>query len=95
MQNETDWTREGWPLLTVEKELNMRTRRVQKKEAFLWLVRGTCRARTRDFCSALTALVGPVQYIFFLSVHYLQIFFVPIAQQAGQAAMLGRLSLSK
>ncbi len=36
------------------------------------------------FCSALAALVGPVQKIF-----------VPIiAQQAGQAAVLGRLFLS-
>ncbi len=50
-----------------------------------WLVRWACLASTRDFCFALTALVGPVQYDSF----------VPIAQQAGQAAMLGRLSLSK
>jgi hypothetical protein len=37
------------------------------------------------FCFALAALVGPVQY--FNS-------FVLIVQQAGQAAVLGRLSLS-
>ena len=29
-----------------------------------WLVLWACRAGTRDFCSALTALVGPVQNIF-------------------------------
>jgi hypothetical protein len=33
------------------------------------------------------------KYIFFLTVHYFN-FFVPIAQQAGHAAVLGRLSLS-
>jgi hypothetical protein len=48
------------------------------------------------FCSGLAAPVGPVQNIFFLTVHYFTSF-VPIAQQAGQAAgqapVLGRLSL--
>ncbi len=58
-----------------------------------WLVRWTCRAGTRDICSALAALVGPVKNIFFLTVHYFNSF-VPIAQQAGQADVLGRLSLS-
>ncbi len=38
-------------------------------------------------------LVGPVQNNFFLTVHFFNSF-VPIAQQAGQAAMLGFLSLS-
>ncbi len=52
-----------------------------------WLVRWACRAGTRDFCSALAALVGPVQNFYFSS-------FVPVAQQAGQEAVLGRLSLS-
>ena len=45
------------------------------------------------FCSALAALVGPEQNIFFLIVHYFNSF-VFIAQQAVQAAVLGRLSLS-
>ncbi len=57
------------------------------------MVRWACPAGTRDFCSALAALVGPVQTIFFLAVHYLNSF-VPMAQQAGQAAGLSRLSLS-
>jgi hypothetical protein len=56
-----------------------------------WLVRWACRAGTRDFCSTLAALVGPVQKI--PTVHYFNAF-VPIDQQAGVAAMLGRLSLS-
>ncbi len=59
-----------------------------------WLVRWAHRAGIRDFCSALNALANPKQnYFFFLAVHYLN-FFVPIAQQAGQAAVLCRLSLS-
>jgi hypothetical protein len=45
------------------------------------------------FCSALAALVGPVKKIFLLTLHYFNAF-VPIAQQAGQAAVLGRFSLS-
>ena len=55
---------------------------------------GLSRAETRDFCPALAALVGPVQNIF--SSPSLQYFisFVPIAQQAGQAAVLGRLTIS-
>ncbi len=56
-------------------------------------------AGTRDFCSALAALVGPVQYNTFFSLyttHSIQYiyfnYFVPIAKQTGQAAVLGRLS---
>jgi hypothetical protein len=45
------------------------------------------------FSSALAALIGPVQNIFFLAVHHFNSF-EPIAQKAGQAAVLGRLSLS-
>jgi hypothetical protein len=63
------------------------------KGALLWLVRCACCASTRDFCSALAAQVSPVQNIFSLTVNYFSSF-VPIAQQAGQAAVLGRLSLS-
>ncbi len=60
--------------------------------ALPWLVRWAYRAGTRDFGSALTVLVDPVQNNFFLTVQYFNSF-VPIAQQAGVAAMLGRLSL--
>jgi hypothetical protein len=63
------------------------------KGVLSWLVGWASRAGTRYFCSAFAALVGPVQNIFFLTVHY-SIPFSPIAQQAGQAAVLGRLSLS-
>ncbi len=71
----------------------MGAQRGQMKGVLSWFVRWACRAGTRDFCSSLAALVGLVQNIFFLTVHYL-ISFVPIAQQAEQAAVLGRLSLS-
>jgi hypothetical protein len=37
------------------------------------LVNWACPAGTRDFCSALAALVGPVQNIF-LAVHYFNSF---------------------
>jgi hypothetical protein len=43
------------------------------------------RAGTRDFCPALN--------IFFLTPHYFSSF-VPIAEQPGQAAVLGCLPLS-
>jgi hypothetical protein len=40
-----------------------------------WLFRWAfCHADTRDFCSALAALIGPVQNIFFLTVHYFDSF---------------------
>jgi hypothetical protein len=56
----------------------MVTQRVQMKGLLPWLVCWACRAGTRDFCSALAALLGTVQNIFFLTVHYLN-FFDPIA----------------
>jgi hypothetical protein len=52
--------------------------------------RWACRAGTRDFCSALAALIGLVENIFFPQRTF---FFVPIAHQARQAAVLGRLPL--
>ncbi len=58
----------------------MGTQRIQTKEALPWLARWACRAGTSDFCSVLAALVGPVQNISFLTVHYFNTF-VPIAQQ--------------
>ncbi len=70
----------------------MGTQRVQMKGLLPWLVRWASRAGTRDFCSSMTALVGPIQNIFFLAVYYFNAF-VPIGQQAGQAAVLGHLSL--
>jgi hypothetical protein len=56
------------------------------------LVRWARHASTIDFCPALAALVGPVQNIIFLTIHFFALF-VPITQQAGQAVMPGLLSL--
>jgi hypothetical protein len=49
--------------------------------------------RYKDFFFALAALVGPVQNIIFLTVHFFNSF-VLISQQDGQAVVLGHLSLS-
>jgi hypothetical protein len=38
-------------------------------------------AGIRDFCPALAALVGPIQNIYFLTIHYFTLF-VPIARPA-------------
>jgi hypothetical protein len=70
-------TREGWPLLNVETEVNKDSKSTNDNGPSL-----ACCAGTRDFCFALAALVGPVQNIFFRTVHFFNAF-VPIAQQAG------------
>jgi hypothetical protein len=53
--------------------------RVQMKGVLPWLFSWALRAGTKDFCPALVALVGRVQNIFFLAVHYF-ISFVSNAQ---------------
>ncbi len=77
-----------WPLLTNETKANGNS----MKGVLPWLDRWACRACTRDFCSSLAALAGPVQSTFSLTVHYFSSF-VPIAQRAGRAVMQARLSL--
>jgi hypothetical protein len=58
-------------------------------EGFLpWLVRWARRAGTIDFYPALAALLRQVQNIIFLTEHFYTIL-VPIAQQPGQAVVLG------
>ncbi len=58
------------------------------------MVRWACRAGTRDFCPALAALGGQIKNIF-SSPYTISIPLSPsIAQQARQAAVLDRLSLS-
>jgi hypothetical protein len=71
----------------------MGPQRGQIKGSFLWLVRWALPVGTRDFCPDLATLIGPVQNIFFPTGYYLNSF-VPIAQQAGQAAVLGGLSVN-
>jgi hypothetical protein len=79
----------GWPLLTAETEVEGDSQRTYER-GLSWLVRFACNTETRDICSALAALV--VQNIL-SSVRYFNAFDT-IAQQAVQAAVLGRLSLS-
>ncbi len=87
-------TREGWLLLTIEPEMNRDSKSTNESAVLPWLDHWACPAGTRGFCSALAAIVGPVQNTFFLTVHYFNSF-VPIGQQAGQATVLGRPSPSK
>jgi hypothetical protein len=70
----------------------MGTQRVRFIGVPSWLVCWTRRAGTIDFYPALAALVSPVQNIIFLTIHFFTLL-VPIAQQPGQAGVLGRLSL--
>jgi hypothetical protein len=62
----------------------MGTQRVQLKGVLPWLVHWACLAGTRDFRPGLATLVG---------LHHFNSL-ATIAQQAGYAAVLGRLSLS-
>ncbi len=45
----------------------MGTQKIQVIGFLPWLVRWACRAGIGDLCSALAALVGPVQKYFYLS----------------------------
>ncbi len=65
------------------------TERVQMIGVLTWLIHWVLLV----FCPALAALVDPEQKFFFLTVHY-SIHVYPIAQQAGQAVVSGRLSLN-
>jgi hypothetical protein len=59
-----------------------------------WLVSWALQAGTINFCPALAVLVGTVQNMFFLTKKHYPNSFVPIAKQAWQAVVPGRLSLS-
>ncbi len=60
-----------WRLLKLRQ---MGTQKIQMKEVLPSLVRWALHAGTSDFCPALVAPVGPVQNIFFLTVHYDNLF---------------------
>jgi hypothetical protein len=66
----------------------METQRVQMKRGSSLVGLLGLSSRHKRFLFSLAALVGPLQYI--LTFHYFNSF-VPIAQQAGQAAVLGHL----
>jgi hypothetical protein len=82
----------GWPLLTFKTEANGDSWSTYERGPSLQLVRWSWRAVTIDFSPALAALVSLVQNIIFLTAHFFTLT-VPIAQQPGPAAVLGRLSL--
>jgi hypothetical protein len=56
------------------------------------MVRWARRDSTIHFCPALADLVSLVRNITFLTAHFFALL-VPIAQQPGQAVVLGHLSL--
>jgi hypothetical protein len=65
----------------------MGTQSGQIKGVLPWLVCWACRAGTRDFCSALAALVGPVQNIFFSPHTLFQLLCLPrLESWAGSRA---------
>ncbi len=81
-------TREGCPLVTFETEVNRDSKSTNERCPSLVGSLGLS-CHYKRFFYALAALVGSVQDIFFLTVHYFNPF-----PSAGQAAVLGRLSLS-
>ncbi len=71
----------------------MGTQKVPVVGVLPWLVRWALLAGARDCYTALSALVSPVQNIFFLTVPYFNLC-IPIAQQPGKAVVQGRPSLN-
>ncbi len=61
----------------------MGTQTAQMKGVLPWLFDWACRASTRDFCSALAALVGPVQNIFFSLPYIISIQLSPFPCKLG------------
>ncbi len=87
--NPRETKKRGWPLPTVETKA-----KGGSWSTYEWghsLVGSWARhAVTIDFCPALAALVCPVQNIIFLATHFFTLL-VYVAQQSGQAVVLGRL----
>ncbi len=88
-------TRETRELLTFETKVNGDSKNTNEKAVLPWLGCWVLSRRLRVIfvLPRLLYIVGPAQKLFFLAVHYLNSF-VHIAQQAGQAVVPGRLSLS-
>ncbi len=66
-------TREVWPLLTVNTEVNGNSKRTNEKGIFLGWFIGLVVPVQEILVSALAALVGPVQNIFFSSSYIISI----------------------
>jgi hypothetical protein len=76
-------TREGWPQLTVKTEANGDSKRTNERGPFLVGSLGLS-CRYKRFFSALAALVGPIQKMFFLTVHYFKSFAPSPSKQGRQ-----------
>jgi hypothetical protein len=84
-------TREGWPRLTVETEVNGDSKRTNERGPSLVGLSGLSRRYKRFlFCLGFSSLV---QNMLLLTVHYFNSF-APIAQHAGQVAVLCKFCLS-
>ncbi len=83
------YCREGWPLLAVVTEVNGDSKSTYERGPFLVGSLGlSCWYKRFLFCFGWSS--QPSTKMFFLAIHYFNSF-VPIAQQAGQAGVLGRL----
>jgi hypothetical protein len=81
-------TREGWPLLTVETEANGDLSSTNERgPSLVWFFGLSCRYKRFLCCSSQSS-----KNSFLLASNFFTLC-VPIAQQAGQAVVLGRLSL--
>jgi hypothetical protein len=88
---ETTWeTREGWPLLTVETEVNGNSKRTNERgPSLVGLLGLSC--RYRRFVFSLGCSSRPSTKYFFLTAHYFYFpFLSPLPSDQGR----GRLSLS-
>ncbi len=91
MENDKREIRVGWPLMTVEAEVNGDWKSTNERGPSLVDSLGlSCRYKSFLFC--LGCYSRPSTKYFFPSVHCFNSF-IPIVQQAGQAVVLGRLSL--
>jgi hypothetical protein len=82
----------GCPLLAVETEVNGDSKNTNEKSlSLVGSLRLSCQYKRFLFCLGCS-IVGSLQNIFFLTVLSISIL-LSLAQQAGQAAVLGRLSL--
>ncbi len=70
-------------LLTVEAEVNGASKSTNERD-FPLVAYCTCLSGTRDFCSALAALVGPEQNICFLTLHSISIPLSPSPSKLGR-----------
>ncbi len=91
MVNQRDY-RKGLSLLTVETDLNVDSKSANERGPFLVGSLGlSCLYKRFLFCLGCSS--RPSTKYFFLTVRFLNSF-VPMAQQASEAAVLGLLSLS-